>query len=571
MLHSFGRDFTPWDEYATSFRAELDRQWPEPVDLYETSLLIARTTSQEGPFIDYLRALFGDHRPDLLVAIGAPAASFFQQHRQRLFPSTPMLLIGAERRAIARSNLTANDAFVAHAIDIPGVIQNVLRVLPETINIAVVIGNSPIETYWMGQIQAAVQPFMDRVAFTWLNKLSFDDMLKRVSTLPPRSAILFALLSIDATGMPHERGEALTQLHAVANAPIFSYDDVYFGHGIVGGPLIPMRDVTRQAATIAVRMLHGAAASDIAAPTIGSGTPRFDWRELRRWGISEATLPAGSVVEFRVPTVFEQYKWYIFAAAGLFLLQAAFIITLLLNRRRLEREKSERHQAEEAARDLSGRLISAQEDERSRLARELHDDVTQRLALLAIEAGRAEHKADQQGSAHEIQSVRSGLIRLSEDVHALSHQLHPSILDDLGLVEALKMECDRFSRLESISVDVKLQNDLHALPSKVALCLFRIAQEALRNIGRHAKAGAAEVSLQRVADGLQLRIRDDGVGFDQKRHLARPSLGLASMQQRIGLLGGKFDVESTPGRGTIVLAWVPLKEERRESPARAAG
>jgi signal transduction histidine kinase len=201
----------------------------------------------------------------------------------------------------------------------------------------------------------------------------------------------------------------------------------------------------------------------------------------------------------------------------------------------------------------------------------LHDDVTQRLALLAIEAGRAEHKADQQGNAHEIQSVRDGLIRLSEDVHPFSYELHPSILYDLGLIEALKMECDRFSRLESIPVDVELQDDVDALPSQVALCLFRIAQEALRNIGRHAKAAAVEVSLRRVADGLQLRVRDDGVGFDQKRHLARPSLGLASMQERIRLVGGEFDVESTPGHGTILLAWVPLKEERRESPARAAG
>ena len=111
---------------------------------------------------------------------------------------------------------------------------------------------------------------------------------------------------------------------------------------------------------------------------------------MQRWGISEARLPAGSVVEFRVPTAFEQYKWYIIAAAALCCVQAVFIVVLLLNRRRLRRAHAERKRAEEAARELSGRLISAQEDERSRLARELHDDVTQRLALLAIDAGRQE-------------------------------------------------------------------------------------------------------------------------------------------------------------------------------------
>jgi len=109
------------------------------------------------------------------------------------------------------------------------------------------------------------------------------------------------------------------------------------------------------------------------------------------------------------------------------------------------------------------------------------------------------------------------------------------------------------------------------LPSNVALCLFRIVQEALRNIGRHAKAGAVEVCLRHVSGGLQLRISDNGAGFDQTRRRERSNLGLASKQQRIRLLRGEFDVESSLGRGTSVLAWVPLKEERSESPARAAG
>ena len=242
LVHSFGRDFAPWSEYAKNFRAELDRQWREPVDLYEASLAIARsqTTRPEGPFIDYLRALFGNHWPDLILAIGAPAVNFFQQHRPQLFPSTPMLLMGAEERIIAPGgNLTANDTVVAHSLDIPGVVENVLRVLPKTTNIAVVIGNSPVETCWLGQMHGALQPFTDRVAFTWFNELSFDEMLKRVAALPPRSTIFFALLSVDAADVPHEKGKALTGLHAVTNAPIFSYDDGYFGHGIVRGPLIP--------------------------------------------------------------------------------------------------------------------------------------------------------------------------------------------------------------------------------------------------------------------------------------------------------------------------------------------
>src|SRR5262249_47726421 len=151
LVHSFGRDFAPWNEYAKGFRAELDRQRSEPVDFYETSLASFQTSIQEGQLIDYLCALFGNHQLDLIVALGSPATSFFQQHRQQFFPSTPLLLVGAEQRPIVRANLSANDTFLTYSIDSVSSVESILRVRPKTTNIAVVIGNSPVETYWLGQ------------------------------------------------------------------------------------------------------------------------------------------------------------------------------------------------------------------------------------------------------------------------------------------------------------------------------------------------------------------------------------------------------------------------------------
>ena len=223
------------------------------------------------------------------------------------------------------------------------------------------------------------------------------------------------------------------------------------------------------------------------------------------------------------------------------------------------------------ARDFSDRLITVQEDERSRLARELHDDITQRLAALAIEAGRVQSRGSKQGVDATMREIRQGLVKLSEDVHALSYRLHPSILDDLGLVDALNAECERFSRLESVPVDVTVEDDFIAPPLPIALCLFRIAQEALQNVGRHARASQVEVSLQGSGGGFQICVRDNGIGFETGHHRKRASLGLASMQQRIYRLGGKLNIDSTPGHGTMVLAWVPAREEHRKSPARAVG
>jgi two-component system, LuxR family, sensor kinase FixL len=222
------------------------------------------------------------------------------------------------------------------------------------------------------------------------------------------------------------------------------------------------------------------------------------------------------------------------------------------------RDITERKQAEQTAREFGGRLLHAQEAERARLARELHDDITQRLAMLAIEAGCVETGRDGAGRSETMREVRDGLVRLSEDVHSLSYRLHPALLEDLGLADALRAECERFSRQESFSVEVNLEEIPAETSPDTGLCLFRVTQEALRNVVRHARAQAAVVSLRPWDGGLQLAVTDTGAGFDPGQQRQRPSLGLASMQERVRLLGGELEIESAPGQGTTILAWVPL-------------
>jgi signal transduction histidine kinase len=152
------------------------------------------------------------------------------------------------------------------------------------------------------------------------------------------------------------------------------------------------------------------------------------------------------------------------------------------------------------------------------------------------------------------------LIQLSEDVHALSYRLHPSILEDLGLAEALKAEAERFEQQGANPIEVKMQDIPESISPDAALCLFRVTQEALRNAARHASAQQITLSLRGLDGGLQLAIQDDGCGFDATLKRDRPSLGLAGMLERVHLGGGELDIESAPGHGTTVLAWVPIQK-----------
>jgi signal transduction histidine kinase/ABC-type uncharacterized transport system substrate-binding protein len=335
LLHSLGPYFAPWGEIARTLREQLQEQSKEPIDIFEASLATARYSDDDvEPFVNYLRSLFLKRRLDLVIAIGSPAVSFFQQHRQQLFPSTPAVYTGLDERRVSLNALTANDAVVAVSLDLAGGVENILRVLPETTSVAVVIGNSPSEKFWLEEMHTAFRPLENRIKFTWFNELSFDEMLQRAAVLPQKSVIVFSQLSVDVAGGAYEDVKALAALHAVANAPMFANIGAYFGHGIVGGPLSNEADLGRQAYSVAVRILSGEAPGGIKTPPIGSGTPKYDWRELQRWKISESRLPAGSEIYFRQPGLWEQYRPQVTAGVAVLLLQAAIISWLLIERRR---------------------------------------------------------------------------------------------------------------------------------------------------------------------------------------------------------------------------------------------
>jgi signal transduction histidine kinase len=311
----------------------------------------------------------------------------------------------------------------------------------------------------------------------------------------------------------------------------------------------------------AIRIMRGTPASDIAirkSPTL----PMFDWRQLRKWNIDLDRLPAGAEVRFREYTFWQQNRRYVAGAMGIFLIQSCLIAGLLLQRSRRRRAESALRVNEHAlqvsqedTRRLAGRLIAAHEVERARIARELHDDVSQKVALLAMDISQIA-LSDAPGVRGRADIMAERAAEIGTDLHNLSHELHPAKLQMLGLVQATQFLCRDLAQRHRLSIDFVHDSMPSSVPPDPALCLFRITQEALQNVVKHSGARSAVVRLTGSAQSLQLEIADSGGGFDTAK--LGNGMGLLSMQERVHFLDGQMTIRSRPGTGTRIGVRVPI-------------
>jgi PAS domain S-box-containing protein len=232
---------------------------------------------------------------------------------------------------------------------------------------------------------------------------------------------------------------------------------------------------------------------------------------------------------------------------------------------------TDRRRSEEALANMGRRLIEAHEEERTWIARELHDDINQRIALLAIELERwnqclPESAVDLHDHIHH---ARQRLSDIAKDIQSLSHRLHSSKLEYLGIVAAANSFCKELSEQHNVKVEFNHANVPRTIPKEISLCLFRVLQEALQNAVKHSGARHFHVELRGTSEEICLTVGDPGVGFDWDSTMNLQGLGLISMRERVQLVNGEFSIESEPGRGTTIRARVPLAVQ--ENRVRAAG
>jgi PAS domain S-box-containing protein len=511
------------------------------------------------------------------------------------------------------------------------------------------------------------------------------ELLERLKHLPRHTIVLLLSFARDVEGTGFKSSEIGPLVAKAANAPVFSLYDVFLGHGEVGGYLSDLNQQGKVAGGMALKILQGEKPQDI--PRVkGINTYMFDWRAVKRWGLKESDIPAGSIVLNRQPTVWESYRAYILGGISLVLVETLLIGGLLWQRKRRRKvetdlvvsndrlreseerfrrvansapvliwmsgrdklcnyfnkmwleftgrpldaelgngwsqgvhpedlkdcmaiytgafdrrqtftmqyrlrradgeyrwvldtgvprsnpdgsfngyigsciDVTERRLAEETLAGIGRRLIEAHEQERSRIARELHDDINQRIALLTIDLEQWDEQFP--GSAiqfhNHIDQVRQQLLDLGRDIQALSHRLHSSKLEYLGLAAAANSFCEELSEQQKVEIEFSHTNIPKGVPEEISLCLFRVLQEALRNAVKHSGMRQFAVALHGTEREIQLTVSDQGVGFDPNDAINGHGLGLISMRERLHLAHGKISIESAPGSGTTIRARVPF-------------
>lgn len=498
---------------------------------------------------------------DVIVAMGPRPIMFASHFARTFFPDIPVVFGGSTVQQAGNPELSPRFTGSWMKLEPTKTLNAILRLLPQTEHVLVVGGSSAFDKGVETQIKASLGSQPTTVDIAYLTDLTMADLLERLRHLPGRTVILYSTFFRDAAGNEFVNATtALPMVSEAANAPVFGISDTYLGHGIVGGCVLSFAEQGKIASRTVLEILRGTNPRDIPVQ-IGPSIYMFDWKQLKRWGLSERDLPPGSVVLFREPSLWQRAKWIIVASVLVILSLAFLTAYLLFNRRQLKLARDEHIR-------LSGMLINAHEEERKRLASELHDDFSQRLALLSLGLETTAEMVPP--SAHEANEQLHELINsaseLGADLHTLSHRLHSSTLERLGLVPGISAFCKEFSAQKGVEVVFTHDHERARVSPDVALCLFRIVQEGLRNVRKHSGASKAQVALEHVDASLHLSISDDGIaGFDVKDAAKNQGLGLFSMEERARLVGARFQIQSAPQKGTRIDVWVQHQKTKPES------
>ncbi|HKE60328.1 MAG TPA: ABC transporter substrate binding protein, partial [Pyrinomonadaceae bacterium] len=667
VLYWYNKDY-PWNvRFDQSFQARLR----PGVEYYSEYLENNRFPGDNQAVIlrDYLRQKYADRPIDVVVATSDASLDFLTKYRSELFPHSPIVFIAAKHPDPETLTAFPGMTGIININTHKETLDLALKLHPNTQQVFIISGSLDHDKHFEKLAREELANYQSRPSIAYLTDLEPNELVARVSSLPPKSIILYVWQQArNDEGRVLEAGEVLGLVAQSTNLPIYGMSQPSIGAGSIGGYINTAEAIGARTAEIVQKITEGTRAQDIPvqnAPTI----PVFDWRQLQRWGISEKELPPGNVISFKELSFWQQYKWQIMGVVALVTVQALLIVTLLVQRsrrsgaehsRQLSEEKfskafrsspdafvitrrsdevilevndrwealfgfprpealgrtpmdlnlyanpadrerilsqivnesyvrdfetnirtktgqlrpvilssesivinkepclliiirdvTELKNSERALRNMTGQLIHLRDEEQRRIAAELHDGLGQRLSIIRNRAIICMMDMSDHESVHEqLEEISSTALSGIDEVREIAHNLRPYELDRLGLASAVESMVRKVSDATSMQLSTDLDQIDGLLSSAAEISVYRIVQEGLNNVIKHAEASEARVGIKRVNGEVVVSIQDNGKGIGPSREARSESnggFGLAGIAERARMLGARHKIDSTPG------------------------
>ena len=662
--------------FLDAFEASLRAQAPGPITFHEAYLENPPRDAESywASQADTLRRRYSGLKLDVLVVNGPSALEFALAYRDTVFPGVPIAVTGLGAQQFAGKTWPGVTGLTT-PVGLGETIDLALRLHPDTTTVAVIAPRE--DPFWLAATHTELLRYRNRIKEAYFYGPASRELFEKVTALPDHTIVLFHLAAAPS-GQPPLAGLDLLDAIAARMPTYSAWRTLCLGHGCIGGAFDDTTKQIVQLAGITARLLAGERPETIPIVNAANLTVQVDWRALQRWHIPESSLPAGSEVLYREPSLWQRGRRYFILGLAVIMLQSVLFVALFWQRaqkRKTERalsqseqkfsksfrhsplvvtitrmsdtryvdvndafeeqtgwtrqdvigrtsldihlwehpdervslverlratghardlefrvrrkdgtiftalgsaelidvngepcalsvaaDISERKLAEEALAGVGRKLIEAQEAERTHIARELHDDINQRIALLAmnLQMLRQSLPASEIATGRGIDEAYEQVANLGTGVHALSRRLHSSALDYLGLEAAVTSFCRELSERQHLKVRLHVENLPATLPHDISLCLFRVLQEATHNALKYSGVGECDVSLTGTSAEIQLVVHDSGAGFDPA-NVKGQGLGMTSMRERLRLVSGQLSIESRPGHGTTIRATVPVR------------
>lgn len=332
----------------------LTRGSPEPLEVYREAMDLSRFGSREYVLAlrDHLRAKYAAKRIDVAIAVLGPALDFLLAHGDEVFPGTPVVFCGIDRRELGARPLPPHVTGILLQRAFLPTAELALELHPDARRLVFVGGTGDFDSRLIEQARRELRAIEDRVTLTYLTSLPMDTLLAELGRLPPRSVVLYGTLFRDGAGEAFVPHEAAARVAAAANAPVYVFVDQFVGRGVVGGRVYSLEAQGQAAAQSALRILAGELPAKIPVDEVEGTVSMFDWRQLKRWGIDNRDLPRGSIVRFESPSAWEEYRRVIVPVAIVLVLQTLLITALLIQRIRRRRAEAALRQSEERYREV---------------------------------------------------------------------------------------------------------------------------------------------------------------------------------------------------------------------------